>query len=33
VKAAPEHLGIAIDVLSDMMVHATFPAEEVEKEK
>ncbi len=33
VKSAPEHINIAIDVLSDMMVHSTFPPEEVEKEK
>jgi predicted Zn-dependent peptidase len=33
VKAAPEHTLTAIDVLGDMMVHASFPQEEVEKEK
>ena len=33
VKSAPEHVYLSIDVLSDMMVHATFPEEEVEKEK
>ena len=33
VKAAPEHIFTALDVLGDMMVHASFPKEEVEKEK
>lgn len=33
VKAAPEHAYLALDVLGDMMVNATFPTEEVEKEK
>lgn len=33
VKAAPEHAVTALDVLWDMMVYATFPTEEVEKEK
>jgi predicted Zn-dependent peptidase len=33
VKAAPEHVYTALDVLGDMMVHASFPKEEVEKEK
>lgn len=32
-KAAPEHAYLALDVLGDMMVNATFPTEEVEKEK
>jgi predicted Zn-dependent peptidase len=33
VKAAPEHIYTALDVLGDMMVYPTFPVEEVEKEK
>lgn len=33
VKAAPEHVFTALSVLSDMMVHATFPKDELEKEK
>lgn len=33
VKCAPEYSYQAIDVLSDMMVHACFPAEELEREK
>jgi predicted Zn-dependent peptidase len=33
VKSAPEHVYLSLDVLGDMMVHPTFPHEEVEKEK
>ena len=33
VKSAPEHIYTALSVLGDMMVHASFPADEVEKEK
>lgn len=33
VKTAPEHVFIALDVLWDMMVHASFPKDEIEKEK
>jgi predicted Zn-dependent peptidase len=33
VKSAPEHVYTALDVLSDMMVHSTFPKDELEKEK
>ncbi|MBU1445965.1 insulinase family protein [Patescibacteria group bacterium] len=33
VKVASEHLEIAMDVLSDMMLHAKFDKEEIEKER
>lgn len=33
VKVAKEHLELAFDVLSDMLLHATFPQEEIEKER
>jgi len=33
VKLAANHAEIAYDVLSDMLVNATFPAEEIEKER
>ncbi len=33
VKVRSEHADTAYDVLSDMLVHATFPAEEIEKER
>ena len=33
VKCAPEFVHRALDVLGDMMIHATFPAEELEREK
>lgn len=33
VKAAPNNALLALDVLGDMMIHATFPADEIEKEK
>ena len=33
VKIASAHLDIACDVLSDMLLHATFPQEEIEKER
>ncbi len=33
VKVAAQHSEIAYDVLSDMLVSATFPAEEIEKER
>lgn len=33
VKVAAEHADIAFEVLSDMLVHAKFPAEEIEKER
>ncbi|MCF7846066.1 MAG: insulinase family protein [Candidatus Peribacteraceae bacterium] len=33
VKVAATHTDIAFDVLSDMLVHAKFPAEEIEKER
>ncbi len=33
VKAAKEHVGTALDVLSDITLHATFPEAELEKEK
>ena len=32
-KTDGEHLELGLDVLSDMILHATFPAEELEKEK
>lgn len=33
VKAAASHLELACDVLSDMLLHARFPTEEIEKER
>ncbi len=33
VKAAVEHTELACDVLSDMLLHATFPTEEIDKER
>lgn len=33
VKAAKEHVATALDVLSDITLHATFPEQELEKEK
>lgn len=33
VKSAPEHTTKAIDILADMMVHPSFPKEEMEREK
>lgn len=33
VKAAADHLDLACDVLSDMLLHAGFPQEEIEKER
>jgi predicted Zn-dependent peptidase len=33
VKVSAEHVELACDVLSDMLVHARFPAEEIEKER
>lgn len=33
VKAAKESVDVAFDVLSDMMLHAKFPQEEIEKER
>ena len=33
VKVAAEHKDLACDVLSDMLQHATFPQEEIEKER
>lgn len=33
VKSAPEHIYTALDVLGDMMVHSSFPKDELEKEK
>jgi len=33
VKAAATHLELACDVLSDMLLHAKFPIEEIEKER
>jgi predicted Zn-dependent peptidase len=33
VKVAAEHADLACDVLSDMLKHATFPTEEIEKER
>ncbi|MEI8230876.1 MAG: pitrilysin family protein [Candidatus Peregrinibacteria bacterium] len=33
VKAAATHTDLACDVLSDMLLHATFPQEEIEKER
>ena len=33
VKAAAKHLDLSCDVLSDMLVHAKFPQEEIEKER
>jgi len=33
VKVAAEQAELACDVLSDMLLHATFPAEEIEKER
>jgi predicted Zn-dependent peptidase len=33
VKVAAEHAELACDVLSDMLLHATFPTEEIEKER
>jgi len=32
-KTAAEHVPLSFDVLSDMLLHATFPADELEKEK
>ncbi len=33
VKVAKEHADTAVHVLSDMLIHSTFPEEEIEKEK
>ena len=33
VKVAAEHVDLACDVLSDMLIYATFPQEEIEKER
>lgn len=33
VKVAKEHTELACDVISDMLLHATFPPEEIEKER
>ncbi len=33
VKSAPEYIDIALDVLSDMLVNAQFPEDELEREK
>lgn len=33
VKAAAQHLDLSCDVLSDMLLHAKFPQEEIEKER
>jgi len=33
VKAAAKHLNLSCDVLSDMLLHAKFPQEEIEKER
>ncbi|MDD5041776.1 MAG: pitrilysin family protein [Candidatus Peribacteraceae bacterium] len=33
VKAAAKHLDLSCDVLSDMLLHARFPLEEIEKER
>jgi len=33
VKAAAKHLDLSCDVLSDMLLHAKFPLEEIEKER
>lgn len=33
VKVAPEYVNLWLDVLADMLVHAQFPAEELEREK
>lgn len=33
VKVAKEHLELALDVLSDMLLYASFPQEEIEKER
>ncbi len=33
VKCAAEHLSLAVDVLSDMLLHSRFDAEEIEREK
>ena len=33
VKVASEHTELACDVLSDMLLHASFPDEEIEKER
>lgn len=33
VKVAAEHIDLACDVLSDMLLHAVFPPEEIEKER
>lgn len=32
-KCAPEHISSALDVLADMLVHAQFPKDELEREK
>jgi len=32
-RVLDEHVGLALDVLSDMLLNATFPAKELEKEK
>lgn len=32
-KTAAQHLELGLDILSDMVLHATFPQEELEKEK
>jgi predicted Zn-dependent peptidase len=33
VKCAAEHLDLAVDVLADMLLHSTFDADEIEREK
>ena len=33
VKVASEHLELGCDVLSDMLLHATFPADDIERER
>ncbi|MBI4836752.1 MAG: insulinase family protein [Candidatus Abawacabacteria bacterium] len=33
VRAAKEHVGLACDVISDMLLHATFKEEEIERER
>ncbi|MBP7007549.1 insulinase family protein [Patescibacteria group bacterium] len=33
VKSSPEYRATGLDVLADMICHATLPAEEIEKEK
>src|SRR6478672_8829096 len=33
VKCAAEHLGLAVDVLADMLLHSKFDSEEIDREK